>query len=170
MPFVVVALLLAVLGMAYVLIQPGDPGGTTAGTTTLPSATQPRATSTTPPQTTEAPPATTAPSTATTASGLDAGKKLQEFVKSYYSDVTSRRDVTWAQLTPKMQARAGGRSGYDGFWATIHDVKVDKALPNASANEATVTLTYTRVDGSTATETHRFTFVNQGGHFLINSD
>ena len=170
MPFVLVALLLAVLGMAYQLNQTADPGGATAGTTTLPSASQPRSTSTAPAQTTEAPPATTAPSTATSTSGLDDGKKLQEFVKSYYSDVTSKRDVTWAQLTPKMQALAGGRSGYDGFWVTIRHVKVDKTLPNASANQATVTLTYTRVDGSRVTETHGFTFVNQGGHFLINSD
>jgi len=170
MPFVLVALLLAVLGVAYLLNQTADPGGATAGTTTLPSATQPRSTSTAPAQTTEAPPATTAPSTATSTSGLDDGKKLQEFVKSYYSDVTSKRDVTWAQLTPKMQALAGGRSGYDGFWVTIRHVMVDKTLPNASANQATVTLTYTRVDGSRVTETHGFTFVNQGGHFLINSD
>jgi len=100
----------------------------------------------------------------------NADTKLQTFVRSYYSDVTMGTSGTWGQLTGTMQRAAGGRGGYDGFWGTIGAVTVNQFQANASATEATVNLTYTRKDGTTSTETHQFTFVTQGGGFLIDSD
>jgi serine/threonine-protein kinase len=101
---------------------------------------------------------------------LNADTKLQSFVKSYYSNVTMATSGTWGQLTGTMQRSAGGRAGYDGFWGTIGGVTVNQFHANASATEATVNLTFTRKDGTTSTETHQFTFVTQGGGFLIDSD
>jgi hypothetical protein len=89
---------------------------------------------------------------------------------SYYSDVTKDTSSTWSQLTPTMQQRAGGRGGYDGFWKTIAGVKVNSTQANASGTSAVVSLTFTKTDGVTSTETHRFTFVTQNGGYLIDSD
>ena len=168
-PFVLVALLLAVLGIGYQIIESGSGGNT--GTTAAPKVTQPRATPSATSTTTEAPAATTAaPPPTTAASGPQADKKLQEFVRSYYSQVTGNRGRSWAQLTPRMQVKAGGRSGYDGFWSTIRKVAVTNVVANASANTATVYLTYTHPNGSTESESRTFTLVSQGGGYLIDTD
>ena len=91
-------------------------------------------------------------------------------MKGYYSQVTHNRDHSWAQLTPRMQVKAGGRSGYDGFWSTIRTVAVTNVVANASANTATVYLTYTHPNGSTESESRTFTLVSQGGGYLIDTD
>jgi hypothetical protein len=167
LPLVIVALLVAALGVTYLLSQLGDLGGTTAvvGTTT-------RTTAAGASQTSHSPTATSrAPSSSTTAAlAPDANKNLDNFVNSYYSDVTKDTNHTWVQLTPTMQNAAGGRGGYDGFWQTIDKVKVNQTQANASAKTAVVNLTFTRNDGTTSTETHQFTFVTDGTGYLIESD
>jgi hypothetical protein len=91
-------------------------------------------------------------------------------VTSYYSDVTANPNRTWPLLTPSMQGAAGGRGRYDGFWKTIDKVQVNQTRADASAREAVANLTFRRKDGTTSTETHRFTFVLTGGNYLIDSD
>ena len=168
MSLVSVALLLAAFGVAYLLNQ----GGTTA----VPSATRasapakPAAT-TGASRTSEPPSATSSASSSTTvAPAPNADKNLEPFLKSYYSVVTENRDRTWAQLSPTMQGAAGGRSGYDGFWSTIRNVRVNRTTANASAKSAVANLTFTSKNGATSTENHTFTFVNDGGGLLIESD
>jgi len=97
-------------------------------------------------------------------------KALASFVRSYFADVTTDRDRTWAQLTPAMQSAAGGRSGYDGFWSSIDRVEVKQTRADAQAKNAVVTLTYVRGDGTKSTETHRIDVVAKDGAYLINSD
>ncbi len=171
-PFVLVALLVAVLAIAFQLFQQGDQPGSPAGPIAQPSASQPQATQSAPQNTTE-PPATTVappPLSAITASGPEADKKLEEFVKDYYSEVTDKRDLAWAQLSPAMQTAAGGRRVYDGWWRSIEKVDVKRVVAVASAHTVTVNLTYTKPNGSKESETRRFTVVSQGGSYLINSD
>jgi len=100
----------------------------------------------------------------------EADKNLENFVESYYSEVTKDTDRTWAMLSPTMQRTAQGRDSYDGFWKTIDKVEVKDIRPDASGTGAVVTLTFTRDDGTTSTETHRFTFVKDGAGYLIESD
>ena len=97
-------------------------------------------------------------------------RRWRGFVTSYFADVTKDRDRTWHQLTPAMQAAAGGRSGYDGFWGSIASVRTTQTRADAQGKEADVTLTYTREDGTTSTENHRLTFVTKDGGYLIDSD
>jgi len=110
------------------------------------------------------------PEPATVAPTPNTDKALESFVKSYYAVVTTDRDRTWAQLSPTMQGYAGGRHGYDGFWSTIRSVRVNQVRANASADSAVATLTFTLRHGGTSTETHRFTFVQGRGGYLIESD
>ena len=161
LPFMLVALVVVVLGVAF-LSQLGHLGGT-AGTTTRITSAKSKAS-----RASRTPTATR--SAVTAVPSLNADTKLQSFVKSYYSNVTMGTSGTWGQLTGTMQRSAGGRAGYNGFWGTIGGVTVNQFHANASATEATVNLTFTRKDGTTSTETHQFTFVTQGGGFLIDSD
>jgi len=168
LPPVLAALLVVVLGVAF-LSQLGHQGATTAGTPPRTTSGKPKATAASKPS--QTPTATSsAPARVTAVPAANADTKLQTFVRSYYSDVTMGTSGTWGQLTGTMQRAAGGRGGYDGFWGTIGAVTVNQFQANASATEATVNLTYTRKDGTTSTETHQFTFVTQGGGFLIDSD
>ena len=168
LPLVLVALLVVVLGVAY-LSQLGRQSGTTTGTASKTTSAKPNATGA--PKISEQPTATSpAPAVVTAAPAPNAEKRLENFVNSYYSEVTQDTSRTWGQLTPTMQQSAGGRPGYDGFWGTISGVKVNQTQANSSATQATVNLTFTRKDGTTSTENHQFTFVAQSGGYLINSD
>jgi hypothetical protein len=97
---------------------------------------------------------------------------MQDFIKSYYRDVTdaNKRDQTWAELTPAMQAQAGGRAGYEGFWSTISKVDVHDVTADPKTGIVTAQLTFHLVSGGTSDETHRLELVSGGHPFLINSD
>ena len=153
-----VAFLLAAIGMAFLVSQLGDQGGTTAGRATTRATTPAKAATPDASTTSEAP----------TTSGEQ--KDIESFVKSYYSNVTKDTDRTWDKLSPRMQSFARGRDGYDAFWKTIDKVKVNQVRAYASATRASIDLTFTRNDGSTSTETHQFTFVTHDGDYLIDSD
>jgi hypothetical protein len=170
-PILLVSLLVGVLGAAYLLSPMGDPSGTTAS----PPATHPSAS--TKPTAANRPNAPETPSASAPAPGatvaeptLNADKQLADFVNSYFANVTGNRDVTWAQLSPLMQAFAQGRSDYEAFWKSIRTVRVNQVKANASARTAAVSLTYTKGNGSTSNETHNFTFVRNGAGYLIQSD
>jgi hypothetical protein len=175
LPVAFAALLVAVLGVAFLSNQLGDQNGTAAhpGTTAklTPTKATPTPTTATSPETTE--PASTpssVPTTTPTTVPPKADKSLASFVSSYYSNVTENTDRTWGQLTPKMQGFARGRRSYDRFWNTIRNVRVNQVRPNASATSAVVSLTFTKNDGGTSTETYNFTFVKNGAGYLIDSD
>ena len=171
-PILLGALLVAVLGSAYLLLSPiSDQGSTTptAGATRATVLARPTANST--PKASESPGATApAPSSTVAVPAPSADKRLANFVNSYYATVTTNRNAAWAQLSPTMQAFARGRNGYEGFWQTVTSVRVNQVQPNASASSAVVNLTYTMRNGSTRTETHNFAFVKNGAGYLIQSD
>jgi hypothetical protein len=163
-----VALMVVVLGASLLLSQLGDQGAPTAN----PVATRSTAPAvTTAPQVSDPPSATTpAPSTTTAPPASGTNAQLENFVVSYYANVTQNRDSTWNQLSSKMQRFAGGRASYDGFWKSIRSVSVDRVQANAAANTAVVNLTYIGTDGSRKSETHSFTFLRNGAGYLIQTD
>jgi len=170
-PILLGALLVAALGVAYLLSPIGDQSSPTATsrTTHATAPARPRATSS--PKASQAPSAvSSAPSSPSVAPAANADKQLENFVNSYYATVTGNRDATWAQLSPTMQGFARGRNGYDGFWKTIRSVTVNQTRANASANTAVANLTFTNTSGGTSTENHAFTFVKSGEGYLIATD
>jgi eukaryotic-like serine/threonine-protein kinase len=171
-PLAYAALLVAALGVAYLLTQLGGQGANT---------TAPLATSAATPAASARPaPTTPAPSTTSGAAQVrerpgssnrgPKNKDLEKFVTSYYSEVTKDTDRTWDQLTPRMQGAAGGREGYDSFWRSIDKVEVNEFQVNASGESAVANLTFTRSDGTSSTESHEFTFVKDRGDYFIESD
>ena len=97
---------------------------------------------------------------------------MQDFIKRYYADVTdaSKRDQTYAELTPTFQAQHGGRAGYEAFWSTISKVDVHKVTADPATGVVTAQLTFHMVSGGTSDETHQLGLVSGGDPYLINSD
>lgn len=112
-----------------------------APTTTTPAPTQASATTTT--QATTTTPAPAAPAAPGPAD-------FEQAVRTYYGLLPNQLDEAYAYLGPDVQNQAGGRSGYENFWNDYSEVEAD----NVQAEGTTVTLTiiYTRPDGSTFTE------------------
>jgi serine/threonine protein kinase len=148
---------------------PSTPAPQTPGQTASPTPSSGATSPSTTPSTPSASP-TTATSSPTTSVGPGTDAGLAQFIRSYFANVTGNRDVTWAELTPGMQAAAGGRSGYEQFWRTIAAVRVGSVRADASGRSATARLTYVRQDGSTSTERHAFTVVRRGDGWLISSE
>jgi len=172
LPLVLVALLVAALSVTYLLVHIGDLGGTTAVLGITTRTTSAKTTAPGAAKTSEPPRATSRASSSSTTAAPNSGaaKSLENFVSSYYSDVTKDTNHTWNRLTPTMQGAAGGRVAYDGFWKTIEKVTVNQTRADPSATKAVVNLTFTRNDGTTSTETHQFAFVADGKSYLIQSD
>ena len=82
----------------------------------------------------------------------------------------SKRDDTFAQLTPKMQKSSGGREGYETFWGGIKSVDVGDVQANADSGVVTAALTFVRQDDSKSAEIHKLTVVRDGDSWLIDSD
>jgi hypothetical protein len=176
-PLVAALVAVAAAVAAYHLAGPdGTPsaGRTPSNGTSVssPPTTRPATTTTATPSrssSTSSSPTSTSSTPRRPASG-DTDEALASMVMSYFADVTRDRDLTWTQLTPRMQRAAHGRAGYDGFWSTIRSVALSDVKADAKKRRLDATLTYTRRDGSTSTEKHRFDMVRQGDAFLIDGD
>jgi eukaryotic-like serine/threonine-protein kinase len=169
-PVLLGALLAGVLGVAYLLSPIGDQGGPAATPTATQVTPSAKPTTTRAPGASETPSATTpAPSSPVAKPAPSGDKQLANFVSAYFAGVTSNRDSTWVQLSPKMQDSAGGRSVYNGWWTTVRSVTVQNVQANAAAKTAVVTLTYNMMDGSRSTETNAYTFVKNGAGYRIQS-
>jgi hypothetical protein len=167
LPLLLVALLVVGLVVTY-LSQLGHQDGLSAVTATKSTApAKPPATSA--PKIAEQPTPSPAPSSTTVAPPQNVGSRVASFLTSYYANVTKNTSLTWGELTPTMQQRAQGRSGYDGFWKTISSVTVGTPQVNTSGTNAVVSLRFTK-NGVTTSETHRFTLVANNGGYLIDSD
>jgi hypothetical protein len=97
---------------------------------------------------------------------------MQRFVKGYYHDVTNdqKRDQTWAELTPAMQDKSGGRQAYDSFWSGFKSVDVRDTTADTRAGTVTAVVTFKATGGDETDETHVLTLVQDGSSWLIDND
>jgi len=169
---------LLLLGIAAAVLlgtrDPEDPPGTAGETGDSSSA---PATSPTPEED-ESPPAesqatpepteATPEATTTPAAPTPAATGTVEAVETYFATVPGDLDAGWAMLAPAMQERVG-RDSYDGFWATISTVDVSDVR---AVDDDTVSaqVTYTRTDGSRATEPQTLELQPDDGGYLIAAD
>ena len=167
-----VVLALIGLGIAYALTDGfGANSPTPRETTTVTASPKTE----TPSKTTSSSSSSSSSTTSTTTSTTTPPKtdaQLTRFIESYYRDVTkeNKRDDTFAQLTPKMQASSDGREGYETFWSGIDSVDVKSVDADAAKNTATIELTFKPKDGDDSTETKTLTFVRDGDSWLIDTE
>jgi hypothetical protein len=96
-----------------------------------------------------------------------AATAVQQTVNGYYGLINEHRlDDSFGWLSPSYQQRSP-QGAYRGFWNTIARVDVLSVTP--ADHQATVTLRFTRTNGSVSTErgTMRFTDGGSAGHLLI---
>ena len=92
----------------------------------------------------------------------------EEFVTDYYSHLPEDTEASWAMLGPDEQTRVGGRGKYDGFWATIDDVRVEGARPLGD-DVVEVSIVYV-TDGREEAETRELLVEPEGDAYLISED
>jgi serine/threonine protein kinase len=88
-------------------------------------------------------------------------------VAEYYSYLPDDTETSWQMLSPQLQNEVG-RGSYEGFWASVSDVRVDDVTA-ARDGAVLVTLTYTTSRG-TEQETRRLIVSEAGGSLLISGD
>lgn len=139
----------------------------TAGSPT--TASSPRTTVTRPPSPTstpaQLPPAQLAQTT--TAPPSVSAADVASYVGNYYSIVNSGRlGTSWQWLSPAFQARLGWPY-YQSFWHSITNVGVEAV--SWTGNGADMTLRYQEASGAVSVEHVAITFMQSGGHVLIDS-
>jgi hypothetical protein len=135
-------------------------------TTTAPPATTttaaPTTTTTTPVTTTTTAPATTTPAASVTA-------QLRSAIVDYYGLVPGNLNAAWNGMTAEYQRdHAGGRSGYEAFWAPISKVTLSDVTARAPSS-VTATIHYLYRDGHVVVERTGFGLVQQDGQWKIAS-
>jgi serine/threonine protein kinase len=88
-------------------------------------------------------------------------------VTDYYGLLPEDTDAAWALLTPALQEKIG-RGTFDGFWATIDDVRVEDAS-EVDDGRVEVTLTYD-TGGRQEQETRQLDVEPAGDGYLISDD
>jgi hypothetical protein len=117
-------------------------------------------------------PTTTAPTRASTVkrspvAAAPAATAIPQTVNGYYGLINQHRlDDSYGWLSSSYQQRSP-QGAYRGFWNTIARVDVLSVAPGG--HQATVTLRFTRTNGSVSTERGTMRFVDGGsaGHLLI---
>jgi len=116
------------------------------------------ASSTTTPSTTATTPAPTTPAATTEAQtspppSPPAAPGPAEFiaaVQTYYGLLPGQLDEAYSYLGPAVQDQANGREGYANFWGQFSEVEAEDV--QADGTTVTLTIVYTRNDGSTFRE------------------
>jgi hypothetical protein len=75
-------------------------------------------------------------------------------VQSFYGQLPGNTDGAWALLGPAAQSASGGRSGFDGFYATLERVWAQDLRVNG--NTVTATIVFTPKNGPVSREGYTF--------------
>jgi len=145
--------LLIAIGAVVLAITLGGPDDSSTAAPAPTSATTPVVTTTLAPTTTQATATTPEPTTPTPPPPPPAAPGPPDFVtavETYYGLLPDDLDEAYAYLGPGVQEQARGRDGYENYWSQYSEVEAE----NVQADGTTVTLTivYTRLDGSSFTE------------------
>ncbi len=140
------AVLLVALGALALATLMGDPEQPDVAAPPSSSPAAPPAATTEP--TTQ--PSTSAPTAPPPAPAQPDAAAFEQRVRDYYALLPDRLDEAWTYLGPGVMEQARGRNGYANFWGQFRDVSAEDV--RADGNTVTLTIVYTRPDGSTETE------------------
>jgi eukaryotic-like serine/threonine-protein kinase len=88
-------------------------------------------------------------------------------VADYYALLPEDTSTAWNLLTPQLKEEIG-QDNFQGFWATIDDVRVDDTT-SVDDDVVEVTLTYT-TDGRSEQETRQLAVEHTDDGYLISDD
>ncbi|MGI5500659.1 serine/threonine-protein kinase [Lentzea sp. CA-135723] len=181
---ILIALLVIAVGVGSFLLWPkggsnenaqtpntgGQTGSTTTGQTTgqTTEQSQPQQTSSQaePPANSETQPPANTPSQPQAPAGP---KNAQEAITAYYALIPGNLQEGYSLLTDRFKAaRAPSYGNYQSWWSQYSGVQVSNPVPQGD-NGVTVTLTYLKGGAVDQSETATFTFVQQNGKWMIDS-
>ena len=91
---------------------------------------------------------------------------MRKAIKTYFESLPADPDSAYAMLSSNMQSATSAAS-YEAFWSAISWVKATPAV--ASSDSVTTTVTYLYKNGQKVVENDTFTFIQQDGQPLIDS-
>jgi hypothetical protein len=163
-----VALLVVGGGIAAALLTsgggPADPEGQQAAppsaSTSAAAPPVPAPAATTAPRTSEPAPTTShTPTPTPTPTPAPEGSAVPSdpvvFVRNYYSLLPRNTDAAFALLSPAAQSASGGRSGFDGFYASLQSVSAQDVRQTGD-NTVQATIVFVEKNGTTTREPYRF--------------
>ncbi|NKE55916.1 protein kinase [Lentzea sp. PSKA42] len=179
-PIAIVILVLAV-GIGSFLLWPkggnnnqANPPAAGSSSTNPPATGQSQSQSQTQPQqpTSETPTQTNSPSTPSqgqTQPPPAGPQNAQEAITAYYALIPGNLEAGYATLTDKFKAaRAKSFQEYQTWWSQYTSVQLSDFAPQGD-NAVTVTLRYMNGDSVSTTERHTYTFVQQNGKWMIDT-
>jgi serine/threonine protein kinase len=115
----------------------------------------------------------TSTSPAPTSSGgggttLDADN-VHDLLVQYHQLVLDDPAAAYEQAGPTLR-NAISLQGFEDYWGRFSDVKVTDVQPEDGGDTALATMEFVWPDGSTQVERHRFTFIEQDGRLVLDSD
>jgi serine/threonine protein kinase len=154
------ALLVAILVVASLQDDPGqpaaDPGtGTDSSSPSSPSSPSPTSESPTKESPTEE---ATKPPTR---------REMTQFIEGYLATVTSDPEATFAMLTPEFQEASNGFEGYSGFWSTVESATPSRITADPESLTVTYTVDYVMKDGGENSDDVSLQLVRQDDTYLI---
>jgi hypothetical protein len=146
-----------------------DTSESTTAESTAPSSSERSSEPSTPPSTSEKP----APSTTSGGGGggdttLDADN-ADDLLAQYHDLVIKDPAAAYEQVGPTLR-NAISLQGFEDYWGRFTDVNLSDVQVEDGGDTALATMEFVYPDGSTQVERHRFTFVDQDGRLVLDSD
>ena len=104
---------------------------------------------------------------ASPASAAETKERMDAFISSYLTTVTSDPRAAFEQLTPEFQEASDGYDGYLGFWSTVRSAELLEVASDPSDVTVAYTVRYVMQDGRETTDRIRLQLQKQGDSFLI---
>jgi serine/threonine protein kinase len=133
-----------------------------------PAAQAPAPTTTTTPRPTTKKPTTTTEPTSSTPEQVTQ-QDMERAVREYYSLLPQHPDQAFNRISSRFQAATGGFDNYKKFWSLVEEAKTGRTA-GANAQGVAMLVTIKAKDGRTSRELHVFTFTQQNGKLLIDTE
>lgn len=103
-------------------------------------------------------------------SGAPSAAQLEGFVREYYGQLPADPDTAWQMLGPAAREASHGFDSYERFYASLSGVQIVDGPTAIGQDTVRATLRFEPKNGSSSTETYRFTVVpGPGGKLLMSS-
>jgi serine/threonine protein kinase len=99
---------------------------------------------------------------------LDADN-AEDLLVDYHALVFDDPAAAYEQAGPTLRSSIS-LEGYQEFWAEFENVEISDVAVEEGGDSALATMEFVFPDGSTQVERHRFTFVDQDGRLVLDSD
>ena len=176
LPWVAAAVLLLLVGVgalwASLVNAGGDPGAGGTPSSSSAEGSSSEAESSEPATSSAEEPSESSPSETDSTSGADAtldADSVEGLLDEFHALVIEDPAAAYEQSGPTLQ-NAIDEQGFEEYWGRFTDVAISDVEVEDGGDTALATLDFEWPDGSTQVERHRFSFIEQDGRLVLDSD